>query len=98
MEMARPLLFALALVACACEAPVFSKTDGTLTFPQQGAHGAAVMGANGIQFRDRADVPQRIVRRTTDEPWRAPVGFIFPKDGRFTETSKSTVVAMPGLG
>ncbi len=72
--------------------------DGTLTFPEKGAHGAAVMTANGLQFRDRADVPQRIVRKTTDEPWRAPVGFILPKDGRFTETSKPTVVAMPGLG
>ncbi len=101
MEMARRLLFALecALVGglVACEAPVFSRTDGTFTFPQQG-HGAAIMGANGIQFRDRADVPRRIVRRTTDEPWRAPVGFILPRDGRFTETSKPTVVAMPGLG
>jgi hypothetical protein len=42
-------------------------------------------------------VPRRIVRRTADEPWRAPIGFILPKDGRFTETSRPTVVAMLGL-
>jgi hypothetical protein len=97
MAMVRRLLFALALGAMACEAPVLGR-DGTLTFPQSGAHGAAVMTANGIVFRDRMDVPQRIVRKTVDEPWRAPVGFILPKDGRFTETSRPTVVAMPGLG
>jgi len=95
--MVRRFLFALALGAMACEAPFLGK-DGQLTFPEKGAHGAAVLTANGIQFRDRADVPQRQVRKTTDEPWRAPVGFILPKDGRFTETSKPTVVAMPGLG
>jgi len=98
MEMARRLLFALALGgAVACEAPVLGR-DGTLTFPEKGAHGASVLTANGIEFRDRTDVPKRIVRKTTDEPWRAPVGFILPRDGRFTETSKPTVVAMPGLG
>ncbi len=98
MVKARRLLFsALAIAMAACEAPLIGR-DGTLTFPEQGGHGASVMTANGIQFRDRADVPQRVVRKTTDEPWRAPVGFILPKDGRFTETSKPTVVAMPGLG
>jgi hypothetical protein len=97
MVMARRLLFALAVAATACEAPYLGR-DGTLTFPQHGAHGAAIVTANGIVFRDRMDVPQRIVRKTVDEPWRAPVGFILPKDGRFTETSKPTVVAMPGLG
>ena len=97
MVMARRLLLALALAATACEAPVIAR-DGTLTFPEKGAHGAAVMTANGIVFRDRMDMPQRIVRKSVDEPWRAPVGFILPKDGRFTETSTPTVVAMPGLG
>jgi hypothetical protein len=95
MEMARRLL-ALALVLAACQAPLIGR-DGTVTFPEPGGHGAAVLTANGIQFRDRADLPQRVVRKTTDEPWRAPVGFILPRDGHFTETSKPTVVAMPGL-
>jgi hypothetical protein len=89
--------WALALATVACEAPYVGR-DGTVTFPQQGAHGAAILTANGIEFRDRIDVPQRVLRKTVDEPWRAPVGFILPKDGRFTETSKPTVVAMPGLG
>lgn len=97
METARSILFALALAASACGGPVLGR-DGTLTFPQSGAHGAAVMTANGIVFRDRMDVPTRVVRKTVDEPWRAPIGFILPKDGRFTETSRPTVVAMPGLG
>lgn len=97
MVTARPLLFALALATAACAAPYLGR-DGTLTFPEHGAHGAAIITANGIEFRDRMDVPQRIVRKTVDEPWRAPVGFILPKDGRFTETSRPTVVAMPGLG
>jgi hypothetical protein len=85
-----------AALACACEAPYLAK-DGTLTFPEQGAHGAAVLTANGVEYRDRSDVPSPINRRTADEPWRAPLGFILPKDGRFTETSKPTVLATTGL-
>jgi hypothetical protein len=99
MVMARHALLlatALALGAGACGAPVIGR-DGTLTFSQPGGHGAGVLTANGIEFHDRMDVPRRIVRRTTDEPWRAPIGFILPKDGRFTETSRPTVVATRGL-
>ena len=89
-------LFLLLLLA-SCGTPYLGK-DGTLTFPEPGGHGASILTANGIEFHDRTDIPRRIVRRTTDEPWRAPIGFILPKDGRFTETSRPTVVAMPGLG
>jgi len=90
------LLFAVLLATASCEAPYVGR-DGTLTFPEKGAHGAGVMTANGIEFRDRTDVPPRIVRRTVDEPFRPPIGFILPKDGRFTETSSPTVVATSGL-
>lgn len=88
------------LVGCAlaagCEAPRLAK-DGTVLFPEKGAHGASVLTANGVEYHDRTEVPQPVNRRTADEPWRAPLGFILPKDGRFTETSKPTVLATPGL-
>jgi hypothetical protein len=71
--------------------------DGTVLFPESGARGASIVTANGLEFRDREDVPDRIVHRDPHEPWRAPVGFILPKNGRFTETSKPTVVTTPGL-
>jgi hypothetical protein len=71
--------------------------DGSIAFPEKGLHGAGIVTANGVEFRDRNDVPQRIVHGTTDDPWRAPVGFILPKSGRFTQTSKPTVMATRGL-
>ncbi len=90
-------MLAVSSSGAGCDAPYIGR-DGTLTFPERGGgHGASVMTANGIEFRDRMDVPRRVVRRTTDEPWRAPIGFILPKDGRFTETSRPTVVATTGL-
>jgi hypothetical protein len=55
------------------------------------------MTANGIEYRDRKDSPQRIVVRNADEPWRAPVGFILPSSGRFMVTSRPTVMGTPGL-
>src|SRR5689334_10717689 len=90
-------MFAMAALMCgACEGPFLAK-DGTLVFPQNGARGAAVITANGVEFRDRTDVPERVVSRDPGEPWRAPVGFILPSSGRFTETSKPTVAGTPGL-
>jgi hypothetical protein len=71
--------------------------DGTVVFGQQGAHGASVVTADGVEFHDRIDVPKRIVVRDPDEPWRAPVGFILPSDGRFTATSRPTVLATTGF-
>src|SRR6185437_10562814 len=64
---------------------------------EKGTHGAAVMTANGLEFHDREDVPDRVVSRDPNEPWRAPIGFILPADGRFTETSKPHVLATTGL-
>ena len=99
--MARHLLAAVVVVVSGavvsgCEAPFLAK-DGTLVFPEHGARGASVLTANGLEFRDREDIPPRVVRRTVDEPWHAPVGFILPRNGHFTETSRPTVVATTGL-
>ncbi len=71
--------------------------DGTVVFPESGAHGATVVTANGVEFHDSSDVPKRIVRRDANEPWRAPVGFILPKNGKFTKTSSPTVLASRGV-
>jgi hypothetical protein len=71
--------------------------DGTLVFQEKGAHGAAVVTAQGVEFHDVADVPHRVVSRDPYEPWRAPIGFIVPKDGRFTQTSRPTLLATTGL-
>jgi hypothetical protein len=84
------------MLACGCATP-FLANDGTVVFPEQGAHGAAVVTANGLEFHDRSDVPQPVVRRDASEPWRAPIGFILPQSGRFTETSRPTVLATTGL-
>ncbi len=94
--MKRVWVLAAAIAISGCEAPYLAK-DGTLAFPEKGAHGASVLTANGVEYRDRGDVPTPINRRSADEPWRAPIGFILPKDGRFTETSKPTVLATTGL-
>lgn len=94
--MRRAGLVLLGLIVSACEGPRLAK-DGTVVFPESGARGAAVMTANGIEYHDRSDIPQAVVRRSPDEPWRAPIGFILPKDGRFTESSKPTVLATTGL-
>jgi len=45
---------------CACSRPFLAR-DGTLIFPEKGAHGASVVTANGIEFHDVADVPDRVV-------------------------------------
>jgi hypothetical protein len=71
--------------------------DGTLVFPQQGAHGAAVLTANGYEFHDVAEVPERIVVRDPYEPWRAPLGFLIPANRKFTQTSAPTLVSIEGL-
>ena len=87
---------AVLLLACSCARPFLAR-DGTLVFQEQGAHGASVVTANGLEFHDVMDVPKRIVVRNPYEPWRAPIGFLIPASGRFTHTSSPTVVATPGL-
>lgn len=56
-----------------------------------------MLTANGLEYRDREDVPERVVVRDPNEPWRAPIGFILPKDGRFTVASVPHVLATSGL-
>jgi hypothetical protein len=89
-------LCVLLALACACGRP-FLAADGTIVFPEKGAHGASIVTANGFEFHDRADVPERIVVRDPYEPWRAPLGFVVPLSGRFTSTSAPTVVTTTGL-
>ena len=82
----------------ACDRPYVGR-DGTVSFQEKGGsgHGATVLTANGLEYRDNADLPTPALRRTADEPWRAPIGFILPKDGKFTQTSRPTVLATTGL-
>jgi hypothetical protein len=82
----------------ACERPMLAK-DGTVLLPEKGAgHGAGVVNASGeIEYHDRYDVPDRVVSKDPNEPWRAPIGFILPADGVFRETSKPHVLATQGL-
>ncbi len=90
-------LFALFAVA-ACGRPVVAR-DGTVVVQEKGAgNGASVLTPNGVEYHDRTDVPQRVVVKDPNAPWRAPVGFILPTNGRFTETSKPTLITAPGLG
>ena len=89
-------------IACAlaagCDRPYVAR-DGTVSFQEKAAngHGASVLTANGVEYRDSTEPPQPLLRRSADEPWRAPIGFILPKDGRFTKTSLPTVLATAGL-
>jgi hypothetical protein len=87
---------ALAVALCACGHPFLAR-DGTLVFQEKGAHGASVVTANGVEFHDVVDVPERVVVRDPYEPWRAPLGFLVPANGRFTKTSVPTLVATTGL-
>jgi hypothetical protein len=81
---------------CHCGRPYLAR-DGTIVVPESGAHGAAVLTANGLEFRDVTDLPQRRIVRDPYEPWRAPIGFLIPASGRFTRTSAPTLVATTGL-
>ncbi len=92
----RPACAAVAFLACGCAGPVVAR-DGSVVVQQTGAHGAQVMTANGVEYHDRKDVPQRLIVRSADEPWRAPVGFILPSSGRFVVTSRPTLLGTPGL-
>jgi hypothetical protein len=94
--MRREAACVLAVALCACAHPFLAR-DGTLVFQQPGAHGASVVTANGLEFHDVVDVPERVVVRDPYEPWRAPLGFLIPKNGRFTKTSVPTLVATTGL-
>jgi hypothetical protein len=90
-------VLACVLVA-GCDRPYVAR-DGTVSFAEKGGsgHGASVLTANGVEYRDNSEPPTAILRRSADEPWRAPIGFILPKDGRFTKTSAPTVLSTTGL-
>ena len=88
--------YALALIVLAsCAKPVLTK-DGQVVFAEQGARGAVVMTANGVEFHDVEDLPTPVVQRDPMDPWRAPIGFILPKSGVFTKTSTPLTLATQG--
>jgi hypothetical protein len=97
VHVARCVGMGVVLASASCARPFLAR-DGTLVFQEKGAHGASVVTANGIEFHDVADVPDRVVVRDPYEPWRAPLGFILPADGRFSKTSVPTIVASQGVG
>jgi hypothetical protein len=94
--MRRAIACGLLAAVCGCGRPFLTR-DGTLVFPEKGAHGAAVLTANGFEFHDVAEVPERVVVRDPYEPWRAPLGFLVPANHRFTHTSTPTLVSTDGL-
>jgi hypothetical protein len=63
----------------------------------QGKPGGMVMTPQGPVFRESEDIPERVVFRDPDEPWRPPIGFILPKSGKFTQTSTATTIASQGI-
>jgi len=91
--------FALLVLLPACAHPVVAR-DGSVVMQEKGPNGggASVITANGVEYRDKTDVPQRLVVKDANIPWRAPVGFILPTNGRFTHTSTPIVLETPGLG
>jgi hypothetical protein len=73
--------------------------DGQLVFTEPGGRrGASVITANGVEFLDESSLPSPVTRRSTSEPWRAPTGFLLPKDGVWRETSTPVTLQGRGLG
>src|SRR4051812_47126410 len=88
----------LAAFAAGCGAPMLSQ-DGQLVFTEPGGRrGASVITANGVQFMDATDLPKPIERQSASDPWRAPTGFLLPRDGIWRETSKPVPIQGHGLG
>jgi hypothetical protein len=96
LAVVQSVVMGVALGVAGCASPRVAR-DGTLVFQEEGAGSAAVLTANGLEIRDTRSMPSPIVRRDANEPWRAPLGFILPRDGRFTRTSVPTVIATTGL-
>ncbi|MEO7330140.1 MAG: hypothetical protein ABI193_16315 [Minicystis sp.] len=92
----RAFLLALALAAIGCGAPVLTQ-DGQLVFTPGGQRGASVITAHGVEFLDRADIPQPVLRRSADEPWQPSTGFLIPRDGVWRKTSTAVPVQGRGL-
>src|SRR5262245_15498007 len=89
-------LCAVIALGAACGAPVLSR-DGKLVFQPRGARGASVITANGVEFLDGNELPQPVVRRSVDEPWRPATGFLMPADGIWRRTSTAVPVQGRGL-
>jgi hypothetical protein len=85
-----------ALGVAGCATPVLTH-DGQVAFQQKGASGAAVMTPNGVQYFDRTDIPNAVVRKSVNEPWRPATGFLLPPDGVLRRTSSPTPVQGHGL-
>ncbi|HVK65774.1 MAG TPA: vWA domain-containing protein [Polyangium sp.] len=80
----------------ACAPPALSR-DGQVVFaPSGGRRGASVITANGVEFMDSTDLPKPVVRRSPNDPWTPPTGFLVPKDGIWRKTSSP--VALQGRG
>ncbi len=84
------------LVTMGCAPPVLTR-DGQLVFTESEQRGAAVLTASGVEVVDRAHRPTRAIRRSASEPWRAPLGFLLPRSGVMTETSKPVAIAGRGI-
>jgi hypothetical protein len=87
---------AIATASAGCAAPVLSR-DGQLVFTPKGARGATVITANGVEFIDRSEIPQPVVRRSVNEPFRPATGFLLPASGVFRATSTPTPIQGRGL-
>jgi hypothetical protein len=93
-----PRLLLIAALTSGCAAPVLSQ-DGQLVFAERGGRrGASVLTANGIMFMDESELPRAVEKRSASEPWRAPTGFLLPRDGVWRHTSKPVPIEGHGLG
>lgn len=89
----RALALSTVLATVACGVQYDPKTA---TF-YQGKRGGLVMTPNGPVFHESENVPERIVFKDPNEPWRPPIGFILPKSGKFTLTSTPVTIASGGI-
>ncbi len=97
MRTTTPAMVLAALGAVGCAAPMLSR-DGQVVFTEEGGRrGASVITANGVEFLDAAELPQPVVRRSVDEPWRPATGFLIPKDGVWRATSRPAAIQGHGL-
>lgn len=88
---------AAAFVCAACAPPALTR-DGQLVFtPTGGRAGAAVLTANGVELLRDDIEPVATRRRSVDEPWTPPTGFLLPADGILRDKSTPVAVSGPGL-
>ncbi len=86
------------MAASACARPALTR-DGQVVFAQAGGRrGASVLTANGVEFIDAAELPKPVVRRSPNDPWTPPTGFLVPKDGIWRKTSSPVALSGRGLG